>query len=261
MIAKYKAEGGIKNLAWVTQYVEKSQDQEINDTLVKKGYFFGAEILTMNGFQSNQFDAKTEKKILEGLLEDCYKTFGIDPNTTEDLKIENKALPQLTKYYYQKASQSSLDRNILEGSMELKLDLQSANLNKAMGIASSSANPSVKIENPKYLDMKQELGIAQSMKTSLEKILNSTEAMHKDLEAENKKETKDMLKQMTPVFKEVGTFLDTVRKLLAECKSLDATTDAKDLEKKITDLKAACNAGAHHVDGMKSLAKRLRAVQ
>ena len=89
----------------------------------------------------------------------------------------------------------------MEGSMELKLDLQSSNLNKALGSASSSGDPAVKVENPKFLDMKQELGIAQSMKASLEKVFNSTDTMHKDLSAENKPETKDMLKLMIPVFK------------------------------------------------------------
>ena len=34
LIAKYKAEGGIKNLAWVTTYVEKSKEQEINEIQV-----------------------------------------------------------------------------------------------------------------------------------------------------------------------------------------------------------------------------------
>ena len=78
LIDKYKADGGIKNLAWVTTYVEKSKEQEINDTQVQKGYFFGPEILNMNGFQPGQFDAKTEHKVLQGILEDCYQTFGID---------------------------------------------------------------------------------------------------------------------------------------------------------------------------------------
>ena len=127
----------------------------------------------------------------------------------------------------------------MEGSMELMLDLQSSNLNKALGSASSSGGPAVKVENPKFLDMKQELGSAQSMKASLEKVFNSTDTTQKALSAENKPETKDMLKQMIPVFKEENSFLDTVKKLLAEWKSFDTSTDVKELEKKTTGLKAA----------------------
>lgn len=148
----------------------------------------------------------------------------------------------------------------MEHSMELKLDLQSGNLNKALGAASSSGT-AVKVENPKFLDLKQELGIAHSMKGSLEKIFNPTDTLHKDWTAENKSETKEMLKQMGPVLKEASNFLETVRKLLAESKSMDASSDPKDLEKKIIDLKAACNAGTHHIVGLKSMAKRLKAVQ
>ena len=111
LIVKYKTEGGIKNLVWVTSYVEKSKDQEITDTHVKKRYFYGSEILSMNGFQSNQLDQKTKAKVLEGLLEDYYNTFEIDPaNPPLELKQENKKVPQLTKYWYQKASLSSTDK-------------------------------------------------------------------------------------------------------------------------------------------------------
>ena len=145
----------------------------------------------------------------------------------------------MNKHYYMKAKQSTTERNIMEGSMELMLDLQSSNLNKALGSASSSGDPAVKVENPKFLDMKQELGSAQSMKASLEKVFNSTDTTQKALSAKNKPETKDMLKQMIPVFKEVNSFLDTVRKLLAEWKSFDTSTDVKELEKKTTGLKAA----------------------
>ena len=63
------------------------------------------------------------------------------------------------------------------------------------------------------------------------------------------------------MFKEVGSFLDTVRKLLAECKAPDTSADASDLDKKIIDLKAAYNAGPHHIAGLKSTQKRLRAIQ
>ena len=50
LIARYKAEGGIKNLAWVLTYQEESKDQEITDHEVKKGYMYASEILTLNGF-------------------------------------------------------------------------------------------------------------------------------------------------------------------------------------------------------------------
>lgn len=258
MIAKYKAEGGIKNLAWVTSYVEKSKDQEITDTHIQKGFFYSGEILKMNGFDSNQFDTKTEAKVLEGLLEESYTTFGIDPKTQE-VKIENTKIPQLTKYYYMKATQSTTDRNILEGSMEAKLDLQKDNLNKALGSGASS-DPAVKVENPKYLDMKQEMNIAQSMKSSLEKIFNSTDIMFKDLQAENKPEIKPLVKQMEPVLKEANNFIETVRKLLAECKSLDTSAEESLLKKKSKELSASSAAGSHHIDGLKSLKKRLQAM-
>ena len=108
---------------------------------------------------------------MQGLLEDFYKEFEVDTkNPPFDLKQENKKVPQLTKYLYQKASLSTTDRNIMEASMGMQLDCQSANLNTALGGAASGSNDgTVKVENPKFLDLKQELNICQSMKTSMER--------------------------------------------------------------------------------------------
>lgn len=47
--------------------------------------------------------SKTEQKVLEGLLKDCYTTFGIDPSS-EGLVEANANVPQLTKYYYKRAA-------------------------------------------------------------------------------------------------------------------------------------------------------------
>ena len=94
LIAKYKAEGGIKNLAWVTNYVEKAKDLEVTETKITRGYFYASEILRMNGFQQGTLDQKTEQKVLEGLLADCYQEFQVDPsNPPHELKQENKKVP------------------------------------------------------------------------------------------------------------------------------------------------------------------------
>ena len=66
---------------------------------------------------------------------------------------------------------------------------------------------------------------------------------------------------MLPVLTEAGQFLDNVRKLLAECKSFDTSTDVKKIEPKITELKAGASAGAHHIDGLKAISQRLKAIQ
>ena len=80
----------------------------------------------------------------------------------------------------------------------MKLDCHNANLNKALGAAASSStgDGSAKVENQIFLNMKQKLGITQSMKNSLEKQVNTTETLHKDMAAENKAKHKKMLKQV-----------------------------------------------------------------
>ena len=262
LIAKYKAEGGIKNLAWVTNYVEKAKDLEVTETKITRGYFYASEILRMNGFQQGTLDQKTEQKVLEGLLADCYQEFQVDPsNPPQELKQENKKVPHLTKYWYQKSTNTSSEQNIKEAAMEMKLDCQSNNLKSALEASSGSSSGIVKVENPKFLEMKQEMAITQSMKTNMEKVLAATETLHKDLVAENKAEAKDLLNKMLPVLTEAGQFLDNVRKLLAECKSFDTSTDIKKIEPKITELKAGASAGAHHIDGLKAISKRLKAIQ
>lgn len=263
MIAKYKAEGGIKNLAWVTSYVEKAKDQEINDNKVHKGYMLSSEILQLNGIPLGHFDTKTQEKILQGLLEESYKQFGIDQNAPEfPLKQEHPSIPELNKFFYMKLKQSTTDRNIYENSMDLKMDLQNSGLQKALtsGASSSTGEGVVKVENQALLDMKQEITIVQSMKTSVEKELNKTETFFKDLEAEQRDDCKAVLANMKPVFSEVNKFLENVRKMLVECKGMDSDTPPTEIKNKIPELKGAQDVGTHHIDGLKSLLKRMRAL-
>eukprot|EP00438_Fugacium_kawagutii_P005273 Skav234618 [mRNA] locus=scaffold835:38190:39028:+ [translate_table: standard] len=230
LIAKYKAEGGTKNLAWVTTYVEKAKDQEINDNKVKKGLMLASEILKLNGIPLGHFDTKTEEKVLQGLLEDCYKQFGIDPaNPDFPLKEEHPSVPQLNKFFFMKLEQSTTERNVFEHSMDLKMDLQASGMAKALasGAGSSTGAGVVKVENQAYLDLKQEIAIVQSMKTSVEKEFNKTETFFKDLEAEQRD----------------------------DCKAAD------EIKNKITALKASQDVGTQHIDGLRSLLKRMRALQ
>lgn len=264
LIAKYKAEGGIKNLAWVTTYVEKAKDLEITDNHVKKGFMLASEILKLNGFAPGQFDSKTEEKILQGLLKDCYQQFGIDQQNPEfALKQEHPEVPQLNKFWYMKLLQSTTDRNVFESSMDLQMDLQSSGLNKALssGASSSTGEGVVKVENQPLLDLKQELTIVQSMKTSVEKEFQKAETLWKDLKAEDKDECRVVLTNMEPVFTEVNTFLQKIRKLMVDCKAFDTASEQTQLKSKIQELKGAIDVGTHHIDGLKSLCKRLRALQ
>ena len=153
-------------MAWVVTYQEESKDQEITDHEVKKGYMYASEILTLNGFVANQFDGKTQEAMVQGLLQDCYQSFGIDPkNPGFDLEQPHPKLPELNKFWYMKKLLSSTDRSIKMG---FQMDTQSQGLSKALG-GSSGADSVVKVENQPYLDLKQEITVVQSMKTSLEK--------------------------------------------------------------------------------------------
>ena len=261
LIARYKAEGGIKNLACVVTYQEESKDQEITDHEVKKGYMYASEILTLNGFVANQFDAKTQEAVVKGLLQDCYQSFGIDPKDPGfDLEQPHPKLPELNKFWYMKKLLSSTDRSISETKMGLQMDMQSQGLGKALG-ASSGAPSFVKVENQPYLDLKQEITVVQSMKTSLEKEYHKAQTFWDDLKAEDKPEVRTVLDNMGKVFTEVNTFLTGIRKLLVDSKALDTDTDKKDLQNKIQELKGGIDAGTHHIDGLKSLVKRMKALQ
>ena len=255
LIARYKAEGGIKNLAWVMTYQEESKDQEITDHEVKKGYMYA------NGFLANQFDGKTQEAVVKGLLQDCYQSFGIDPkNPGFDLEQPHPKVPELNKFWYMKKLLSTTDRSISETKMGLQMDMQSQGLSKALG-GSSGAGPVVKVENQNYLDLKQEITVVQSMKTSLEKEHHKAQTLWDDLKAEAKPEVNAVLDNMGKVFTEVNTFLTGIRKLLVDSKALNTDTKSDNLQNKIQELKGAIDAGTHHIDGLKSLVKRMKALQ
>eukprot|EP00434_Breviolum_minutum_P021946 symbB.v1.2.019373.t1/scaffold1582.1/size178113/8 len=199
LIARYKAEGGIKNLAWVMTYQEESKDQEITDHEVKKGYMYASEILTLNGFVANQFDGKTQEAVVKGLLQDCYQSFGIDPkNPGFDLEQPHPKVPEPNKFWYMKKLLSTTDRSISETKMGLQMDMQSQGLSKALG-GSSGADSVVKVENQTYLDLKQEITVVQSMKTSLEKEHHKAQTLWDDLKAEAKPEVNAVLDNMGKV--------------------------------------------------------------
>ena len=261
LIARYKAEGGIKNLAWVLTYQEESKDQEITDHEVKKGYMYASEILTLNGFLANQFDGKTQEAVVKGLLQDCYQSFGIDPkNPGFDLEQPHPKVPELNKFWYMKKLLSTTDRSIGETKIGLQMDLQSQGLSKALG-GSSGAGPLVKVENQTYLDLKQEITVVQSMKTSVEKEHHKAQTLWDDLKAEAKPEVNAVLDNMGKVFTAVNTFLTGIRKLLVDSKALNTDTETENLQNKIQELKGAIDAGTHHIDGLKSLVKRMKALQ
>ena len=244
-------------MAWVVTYQEESKDQEITDHEVKKGYMFASEILTLNGFVANQFDGKTQEAVVKGLLQDCYQSFGIDPkNPGFDLEQPHPKLPELNKFWYMKKLLSSTDRSISETKMGLQMDMQSQGLSKALG-GSSGAASVVKVENQPYLDLKQEIIVVQSMKSSLEKEHHKAQTLWDDLKAE----VTAVLDNMGKVFTEVNTFLTGIRKLLVDSKALNTDTDSKNLKNKIQELKGGIDAGTHHIDGLKSLVKRMRALQ
>ena len=147
--------------------------------------------------------------------------------------------------------------------MGLQMDMQSQGLGKALGASSGAGAESsvVKVENQPYLDLKQEITVVQSMKTSLEKERHKAQTLWDDLKAENKPEVLPVLENMGKVFTEVSAFLNEIRKLLVDSKALDTDTDKKDLLNKIQELKGGIDAGTHHIDGLKSLVKRMRALQ
>lgn len=255
LIQKYKTEGGIKNLAWVCNYLETSKDEHVESSQVKKGFFYATEILKMNGFDSSSPDSKESKAILDGLLQDCYAEFNIDPTKTE-VKQENKKVPVLTKYYYMKGSQQAVHSSSSNFQMEMNLDL---NLSKAMDAAAgASSSAGIKVENPTWVLVNKELQLVRPMKDRLEKIFNEAVSCNKDLEAEGKPEALPMLKSCQKPFEEAGKFQDKVRALLAECKAFTVSTDQALLQKKLPDLQACVTAGSHHIEGLKALAKRLK---
>ena len=155
---------------------------------------------------------------------------------------------------------STTDRSISETKMGLQMDMQSQGLSKALG-GSSGAGPVVKVENQTYLDLKQEITVVQSMKTSLEKEHHKAQTLWDDLKAEAKPEVNAVLDNMGKVFTEVNTFLTGIRKLLVDSKALNTDTETENLQNKIQELKGAIDAGTHHIDGLKSLVKRMKALQ
>jgi len=82
-----------------------------------------------------------------------------------------------------------------------------------------------------------------------------------DLKAEGKPEVTAVLDNMGQVFTEVSTFLTGIRKLLVDSKALNTDTDKKDLQNKTQELKGGIDAGTHHIDGLKSMVKQMRALQ
>ena len=95
---------------------------------------------------------------------------------------------------------------------------------------STGAASVVKVENQTYLDLKQEITVVQSMKSSLEKERHKAQTLWDDLKAEAKPEVTAVLDNMGKVFTEVNTYLTGIRKLLVDSKALNTDTESKNLQ-------------------------------
>ena len=71
LLGRYKSEGGLKNLQWVSEYLETVTDTTEKKDVAESGWMTPGQISILNGFFWEQTEEKKRNKMLEALLQEC----------------------------------------------------------------------------------------------------------------------------------------------------------------------------------------------
>ncbi|CAE7196813.1 unnamed protein product [Symbiodinium natans] len=261
LIAKYMKEGGIKSLAWVAGYVEKSKTREGEQVVCDKGWFTMLKIFEREGVVLN--DKKRQPVVLEAMRKANYQEHSVQYNNLDDLKKEIAGCPELTKYYYVFGKNTSIHSEMKDTSVEISTSLKPSNLALALKDgAASSSQTTVKIENPEKVQAQQVATVLSSGKAAIQKILSPIEDGISMLECKKKKEFEDFLKEGTSHVKKATDFVEKARKVLALHASMESdescTKEAwTDHTAKIENMNSLASV---HLDGLKHYKSRMQAL-
>ena len=256
MVKKYQEMGGIRNLNWTTEYLEKSENTKSSVQEWETGYYNAAEIFKLNGFDYFQVPEAERKNLLDAFLDESKKH--VTPSEEQPAKKDH-AVPLLVKYLYAFRPERVKENEVDTSSSRLAIQMDGidqSKVQKALGNAAGTS--SVKLENPHLVALEDINKVAQSMKAKLDKELHLCQSLLKDLQAAKNPAVATSEKNISDGLKQVEAWMDALRSAVHTALSMDATTDATTVKEHTKTLEQYKSEGLVHQDGLKAVKQRIQ---
>ena len=235
--------GGIKNLNWATEYLEKSENTKSSVQEWETGY---------------QVPEAERQPLLDAFLEESKKH--VTPSEERPAKREH-TIPVLVKYLYafrpERVKENEVDTS--SSHLAIKMDgIDQSKVQKALGNAGAAST--VKIENPHLVALEDINKVAQSMKAKLDKELHLCLSLLKDLQAAKNPAVATPMKNLQDGLKQVEARMDALRSAVHTASSMDDTTDATQVKEHTKTLEQYKSEGLVHQDGLKAVKQRIQSL-
>ena len=252
LISRFQAQGGLKNLSWAAELKQEAIDSTTVTSNTEKGMFTASQILKFHALVVGvNITQERQDVVLKELLRENQEELGLDPNINIDQV--HPTIPELSRYYYKKASSSTSTSNQVQTALEVgSSSVKTDSLLKPM-IAHGDESTGVH-ENPGYAALLETMKALQSVKGKVDKELALARSLLLDLEAN---ETEAFL----PIQEEIATILKAVDSWLLFNQGNKANPDTKleELKELASQLETVKGSGVVHLDGLKGVQKKLKA--
>ena len=237
LISRFQAQGGLKNLSWAAELKQEAIDSTTVTSNTEKGMFTASQILKFHGLVVGvNITQERQDVVLKELLRENREELGLDPNINIDQV--HPTIPELSRYYYKKASSSTSTSNQVQTTLEVgSSSVKTDSLLKPM-IAHGDESTGVH-ENPGYAALLEIMKALQSVKGKVDKELALARSLLLDLEANE-----------TEAF--VGA--------LNQGNKANPDTKLEELKELASQLETVKGSGVVHLDGLKGVQKKLKAL-
>lgn len=253
-----------KDLAWVKSLTVTESASVLHQHQLQEGWFLRSEILEMNGFAAHAFSKEDAQSLLEDLLLQAETEHAYERQVAKHPSNE-----LLHKYYYIKGKgkvhteegRSSIEqKDVLSGSGASSSAAQ-LQLVAPKGVPGSSKQEevAVKVENKSHAKMVELLKKLRTAKTQLVRLQSDAEDTFAEMEIKAEKDASlsNQVKKLGDCLSALKTFLGELRNLISRAAAKPSDVDA---EKEIEEIEYSLLLAESHVDGLRALHKRYKAL-
>lgn len=258
LISRFQAQGGLKNLSWAAELKQEAIDSTTVTSNTEKGMFTASQILKFHGLVVGvNITQERQDVVLKELLRENREELGLDPNINIDQV--HPTIPELSRYYYEKASSSTSTSNQVQTTLEVgSSSVKTDSLLKPM-IAHGDESTGVH-ENPGYAALLETMKALQSVKGKVDKELALARSLLLDLEANETEAFLPIQEEIATILKAVDSWLLFCRKALNQGNKANPDTKLEELKELASQLETVKGSGVVHLDGLKGVQKKLKAL-
>ena len=258
LISRFQAQGGLKNLSWAAELKQDAIDSTTVTSNTEKGMFTASQILKFHGLVVGvNITQERQDVVLKELLRENREELGLDPNINIDQV--HPTIPELSRYYYEKASSSTSTSNQVQTTLEVgSSSVKTDSLLKPM-IAHGDESTSVH-ENPGYAALLKTMKALQSVKGKVDTELALARSLLLDLEANETEAFLPIQEEIATILKAVDSWLLFCRKALNQGNKANPDTKLEELKELASQLETVKGSGVVHLDGLKGVQKKLKAL-